>query len=125
MIKLFNKKFIKKIFYLLLFLSLNYNSAYADILKKFKITGNDRLAKETVIMFSELEIGNNVNQNDLNLSMKNLYNTNYFKNIEMIFNNNILEIKVDENPIIQNIKIEGVKNKSILENFTLITKNIH
>ena len=122
MIKLFNKKFIKKIFYLLLFLSLNYNSAYADILKKFKITGNDRLAKETVIMFSELEIGNNVNQNDLNLSMKNLYNTNYFKNIEMIFNNNILEIKVDENPIIQNIKIEGVKNKSILENFTLITK---
>ena len=67
MIKLFNKKFIKKLFYFLLFLSLNYNSTYADILKEFKITGNDRLAKETLIMFSELDIGNNVSQNDFSL----------------------------------------------------------
>ena len=48
-------------------------------------------------MFSQLELGKNIDQNDLNLSMKNLYNTNYFKNVSIIDKNNSLEIKVEEN----------------------------
>ena len=122
MIKVFYKKFKLKIFYIFLFIFMGFNSSYSDIIKEFKITGNERLAKETIVMFSELETGKQVNQNDLNLSIKNLYNTNYFKSIEMSLNNNILEIKVEENPIIQSIKIEGIKNKEILKSLNVLTK---
>jgi len=73
-------------------------------------------------MFSELELGEKIDQNDLNLSIKNLYNTNYFKNIKMNLNNNVLEIKVEENPIIQTVKIEGIKNKEILKSLNTLTK---
>ena len=122
-----NNKLIKKlkikILYFLFFIFLNSSFAYSEILDQIKITGNDRLAKETIIMFSDLELGKNIDQNDLNLSMKNLYNTNYFKNVSMSFKNNSLEIKVEENPIIQNIIIKGVKNKTILESLNILTKN--
>ncbi len=121
-----NNKLIKKlkikILFFLFFILLNSSFAYSEILEQIKITGNDRLAKETIIMFSDLELGKNIDQNDLNLSMKNLYNTNYFKNVSMSFKNNSLEIKVEENPIIQNIKIKGVKNKTILESLSILTK---
>ena len=112
----------KKIIYLFLILLFNFNHAYSDILKNIVILGNDRLSKETVIMFSELELGKNINQNDLNISIKKLFSTDYFKDINMNFSNNILEIKIVENPIVQTIKINGIKNKSILEKLTDITK---
>ena len=38
-------------------------------LNEINLIGNERLAKETVLMFSELELGKDVNQNDLNLSI--------------------------------------------------------
>ena len=116
-IKLF--KNLKIIYFFLIII--NFNSAHSEILNEINIIGNERLAKETVLIFSELELGKDVNQIDLNLSIKKLYKTNYFKNIKMILNNNILEIKIVENPIIQTIKIKGIKNKSILENLKRIT----
>ena len=75
-------------------------------------------------MFSELDITKNVEQNDLNKSLKKLYETNFFKNVQFSLNDNILVINVIENPIIQTIKIEGIKNKSILESLTKLTKKI-
>ena len=117
--------FIKlKIIYFFLII-INFNSAHSEILNEINVIGNERLAKETVLMFSELVPGKDVNQNDLNLSIKKLYKTNYFKNIQMILNNNILEIKIIENPIIQTIKIKGIKNKTILESLKRITKKIN
>ena len=117
-IKLF--KNLKIIYFFLIII--NFNSAHSEILNEINIIGNERLAKETVLMFSELELGKDVNQIDLNLSIKKLYKTNYFKNIKMILNNNILEIKIVENPIIQTIKIKGIKNKTILKSLQKITK---
>ena len=117
-----NVNFFKRLKIIYFFLIIiNFNSAHSEILNEINIIGNERLAKETVLIFSELELGKDVNQIDLNLSIKKLYKTNYFKNIKMILNNNILEIKIVENPIIQTIKIKGIKNKSILESLKRIT----
>ena len=118
-----NINFFKKLQIIYFFLIIIYsNSAHSEILNEINVIGNERIAKETVLMFSELELGKDVNQNDLNLSIKKLYETNYFKNIQMNLNNNILEVKIVENPIIQTIKIKGIKNKSILESLKGITK---
>ena len=73
-------------------------------------------------MFSGLTIGQNITNKELNTSIKNLYKTNYFKDIKIKANNKTLEISVIENPIIQSIKINGIKNKSILKEILEVTK---
>ncbi len=115
-------KFRLNLIYILFVFLFNVSFAFSEILNDFKITGNQRLAKETIVMFSELDKGKIIDQNILNNSIKNLYNTNYFKKVEMKFEDNILEITVEENPIIQTIKLEGIKNKEILNSLREVTK---
>jgi len=100
---------------ILLILFLFSFSAKAEIVKEIKIKGNQRVSSETVKIFSEVEKNSDLNLNNLNDVIKKIYSTNFFKNVEVKIVNNILYISVEENPIIQNLKIEGVKNKRILE----------
>ncbi len=100
----------------------NFNYVKADTYNEIKILGNQRLSVETIIMFSGLKTDTDINKEDLNMSIKNLYKTNYFSNIEIKSIDKILEIKVEENPIIQSIKINGVKNKDILDQMYDYTK---
>ena len=55
--------------------------AYSEIIKKIEITGNDRIPKETIIMFSNVSKNADISEKDLNQIIKNLYNTNFFKHI--------------------------------------------
>ena len=82
------------------------------------------MAKETVILFSELGVNDNINSNDLNNIFKKLFDTDYFKDINISFNNGYLKINVIENTLIQSVKINGIKNKSILKEISMITKKI-
>ena len=100
------------------------SSAISEIIKDFKIIGNERLSKETIIMFSNLKIGENVNQNDLNNSLKDLFSTNYFSNLSLSMNNGIILIDVTENPIIQAIQINGIEKKNIMDQIEKVTKKI-
>ena len=98
------------------------NIALADQLKQIIITGNERLAKETIILFSKLSLNDQIDSNTINNTFKTLFSTNYFKDLKINYKSGILEIIVEENPIIQEIKIEGVKNKSILRELEKITR---
>jgi outer membrane protein insertion porin family len=60
-------------------------------------------------------LGTPYTENLANDSIKKLYDTNFFKNIEISFSNSKLIIAVEENPIIEQIDIIGVKNKSFLK----------
>ena len=118
------KIFKLNIIYLLVFFITFFsaNNLYADKIKEFKVIGNERLAKETIILFSELSLGDEITSNNLNIALKNLFATNYFKDVNFKISNNILTISVKENPIIQKIIVNGVKNKSILTEIQKITK---
>ena len=120
-----NNNFLKKIFFVTLFIIISTTKvAYSEIIKKIEISGNDRLANETIILFSELNIKDNISSEDLNNTFKKLYDTDYFKNIKINFNKGIVIIEVEENPLIQSIIINGIKNKSILKELNKITKKI-
>ena len=80
---------------------------------ELEIVGNDRISKQTIIMFAEIDETTSINNIDTNQVLKNLYNTNYFKNISITTDNNKIIIKVVENPIIGNIDISGIKAKKI------------
>ena len=92
--------------------------AYSDVINKIVINGNERISNTTVKMFSKITIGDNIDQKDVNLILKKLYETTYFKDINIKFKNNILEINVEEYPIIQSINYTGVKSNTILKNIT-------
>ena len=40
--------------------------AYSEIIKKIEITGNDRIPKETIIMFSNISKNSDISEKDLN-----------------------------------------------------------
>ena len=118
--KIFKLRYICLLILFIIFLPVNYS--HAEKIKEFKIVGNERLAKETIVLFSELNIGDDIDQNIINLSFKKLFETNYFKNLKINFENGIISIEVIENPIIQSIQINGVKKKSLLDELEKITK---
>ena len=85
----------------------------AEIIKSISVNGNERIADETVIIFSKIDIGDNLIVNDLNNIINNLYETDFFKDVSVKMNNNILIIDVLENYLIQSVTINGVKNKKL------------
>ena len=110
----------KLIFLFVLFTTL----ASSEVVKNIEISGNKRIANETIIMFGNIEIDVDYNDQKINKILKNLYKTDFFENVSITLKNNILKIKIIENPIIQSIDIKGIKNKRILEvlNENLILK---
>ena len=100
------------------------SSSSSEIIKKFSILGNERVADETIIMFSNLKIGEQISQNKLNKALKDLYYTNYFKNIEISSENQIIKIVVKENPIIQKKIINGIKKNKIKDKILEISSKI-
>ena len=89
----------------LIFLSFSFS----EIVKKIQITGNTRISDETVLMFSKINEGQNFNKLMLNEILKNLYDSNFFSDVSVKFENNIIVINVEEAPLIKDIKISGIK----------------
>ena len=116
--------YLKTIIILIIFQILSTNWSYSDTINKFVIEGNDRIADETVIMFSELKIGDEINSNILNNALKNLYYTDYFKKVELLNENETVFIIIEENPIVQSVDIEGIKENNIYDKVKEVTNKI-
>jgi len=100
-----------KVIIFILILNLN---AFSEIIENIKINGNQRISNSTIKLFSNIDIGDEINSNDINRILKDLYETNFFENVNIKFINNILNISVFEYPIIQKVIYEGIKSKSLL-----------
>ncbi len=114
-------KYTKFISLIIIFIKISCLSAKAEVINEIHIKGNERIANETILMFSKINLGDELNENDINDLLKNLYNTNFFKNISVSVKDKILEIIVEENPIIQNISYNGIKSNTLKDE---ITKNL-
>ena len=91
------------------------NFAFSEIIKKINIEGNKRISGNTILVLSNLKAGDDLSKEDLNKTLKNLYNTDFFKNIDINLDDGLLKITVTEYPIIEYIKINGIKNKGLNE----------
>ncbi len=115
-----------KYFLFLLIFFVKISFANAEIIKSISVNGNDRITDETIIIFSKVDIGDNLNINDLNDIIINLYETDFFKDVSVKLKESVLTIDVIENDLIQSIKINGVKNKklkqALLDQLVLIEK---
>jgi len=89
------------------------NFSSAEIIEKIDVKGNERISKETIIMFSSVELNDEIDDIKLNDILKNIYNSNFFDDVSITFIDKILTISVKENPIIENIEITGIKSNSL------------
>ena len=106
-----------------IFLIIFFTNAFGEVIKNVEVSGNKRISKETVLVLGNISTGQNFEKKDLNNSLKKLYDSNFFKDIQITINNGTLNINLIENPIIEDIEIAGNKNetfnKEILESIKL------
>ena len=99
----------------------------AEVINDIIVKNNDRISLNTIKTYGDIKIGVDYSSDDLNNILKNLYETNFFKDISLKIEKNILVIDVKENKLIQTININGIKSSkiqdAILEGLSLKTKS--
>ena len=104
----------------LIFFYLLTAQSKADIIKKIEIKNNNRISKQTIITYGNIELNKDYDLNGINEIFKNLYKTNFFESLKIDIVDDTLVIDVKENKIIQTVLVKGIKSKnltnSILEN---------
>ena len=106
----------KFIIFTILLNYLTFSNANSDVIKQIVIEGNNRITDELIVMFSDIDLGQDIQAPEINQIIKNLYETDFFNNISVNFENNIISITVEEAPLIDKIFITGIKAKKIEEN---------
>ncbi len=110
------KKKITTLLHLIFFvLFISISGSNADSLKKIIVEGNQRISSDTIILFSNLKVDQDINNEVVNETLKNLYETNFFENVSVSLKNSVVIISVEEAPIIENIFVEGIKAKKTEE----------
>ncbi len=89
------------------------NSIYAqstdDIISNIKIEGNQRVEIDTIYSYLNISIGEQFDIDKLNNSLKNLYSTGFFSDVNINRDGNVVIVQVLENPIINRVIFEGNK----------------
>ena len=97
--------------------------AHSEIVKDIVIEGNERISDETVIIYGEIKKNEDYNDQKINEVLNNLYSTNFFKDVKIVFNNGVLKIQLDEYPIINQLIILGEDRNSLKEQIKKIIKS--
>ena len=95
-----------------------HKNSLSQTVEEIKILGNQRIPSETILLFSASSISDNFDINKINNILKNLYETNYFEDVNVSIKDDNLIIKVKENPIIENINYKGIKSNSLIQQIT-------
>ena len=96
-------------------------TAKAVVINNIKVNNNERITKETILTYGNIKLNKEYNQKQLNKIIKDLYETNFFKKISLRVDGQTLVLDIEENKIIQSVKVEGVKSNKIK---TAILKNL-
>ena len=90
-------------------------TAKAEVVNDIIVNNNDRISLNTIKTYGSIETGADYTPDDLNNILRNLYETNFFKDVSLKIQKNTLIINVVENKLIQTINIEGIRSAKIEE----------
>ena len=114
---------MKILFKVILVLLFTFGTSYSEKIVNYEVVGNQRISAESIKVLGNFDVNEEYDDEKLNNILKNLYNTNFFKDVKISFKSGTITINVDENPIIENIEINGIRSKNLLkiiqENLTL------
>ncbi len=92
---------------LTVFLFLLTTSLNAEVVNKIEINGNKRVSDETVKVYGSISLGKDLSKSDIDKILQNLYSTEFFKNVSVELNDNVLKVNLQEYPIINELVILG------------------
>ena len=96
----------------IVFLSMPLN---AQEISKVIINGNKKVSSETIKIYGEIDKVKNYTEKNSNMILKNLYDTGFFENVEVLVQNDTLIINVKEYPTINQVIIVGEKSNKYKE----------
>ena len=76
-------------------------------MKNIDIEGNKRVSNETIKLYGQINLNEDIDQKKLNDILKNLYETDFFEDVKLNMENNILKIQVKEYQTINQLIILG------------------
>ena len=109
---------IRLILYIFALSGLILNSTFSEVIKEFKIEGNERVSSSTIVNFSEVKKNSELSPSDFNKVLKNLYSTTFFEDVSLSVDNVILSINVKEYPIVLSITFKSLVRTSVYEIFS-------
>ncbi len=112
---------IRNLIVLILFI-LSFSTAKSEIVNKIIIEGNNRVSDQTIILYGEIEKNKDLSNSDINDILNNLYSTDFFENVKVELNNNILKITLKEYPIINQLIITGEKKNAYVDQIKKLIK---
>lgn len=101
--------------FLILFTLFFLSQANTEEVNKLVIEGNKRVSDETIKVYGDIEINKDIKEAELNKIIKNLYSTNFFKDVSAKIKAKTLIINVSEYPVINQLVITGEERKSFVE----------
>ena len=101
--------------YIVIFLLFLNTYSYSAMVNKVEVQGNNRVSKETIIVYGNISIPSDYENEDVNKILKNLYSTDFFDDIKITIDQGVLKIFVKEYPTINNLKVEGEPKKKRIE----------
>ena len=97
--------------FLIIFFFLLTSSSFSEI-KKIKISGNSRVSSNTIELLVDKKI-NNVDLIYINNLTKKIYDTDFFYDVKISYNQDTLIIAVVENPIVNFFYIKGIDGNDL------------
>ena len=109
-----------RLIYFFIFIIFFSSKIFAENVSKIEISGNKRVSDETIIIYGDIKLNKDYQENDLNVILKNLYSTDFFEDIKINLENNILYINLKEYPVISQLILIGEDSKRIRDQITKI-----
>lgn len=85
------------------------SSAYAQTISTIVVEGNQRVENDTVLSYVGLSPGQVADPDEIDASVKALFQTGLFSDVQIFRRGSTLVIKVEENPMINQVNFEGNK----------------
>ena len=84
-------------------------SAYADTVTAIVVEGNQRIENDTILSYVQLSRGQAITPEKVDASVKALFQTGLFSDVQINRRGSTLVVKVVENPMINDVNFEGNK----------------
>ena len=118
MLKQISKTIISVVIFWLAFILSSLNST---IINKIEIIGNDRVSDQTIIVYGDIKVNEDINEQKLNQILNDLYSTDFFEDVKVQIKDNVLIINLKEYSVINKLIFFGEPSNRIKSE---IKKNI-
>ena len=95
---------------------------------QIRIRGNQRIEKDTILTYLNFKAGEKISQRQIDKSIKDLFATGYFMDVNILHKDNMITVTVEENPVINQISFEGnedFKDETLKEEISLRSRLVY